>query len=102
MGSVTAEAKEWPKLFRIGPDGQCEEVHGGRMRLEADLQRQVETGMEVMLGVRLLASEYPTGPWHSGRIDSLGLDQQNSPVVIEYKRGTANGVVSQAVSYLVV
>src|SRR5690348_6774438 len=56
--------------------------------------------MESMLGIRFLASEYPTGPWHRGRIDSLGLDENNTPVLIEYKKGSAAGVVSQAVSYL--
>ena len=30
-----------------------------------------------------LASEYGTGPVHSGRIDSLGLDESGAPVVVE-------------------
>ncbi|MFE1962526.1 DUF5655 domain-containing protein [Streptomyces sp. NPDC059479] len=65
-----------------------------------ELQRRVEAGMEAMLGIRFLASEYPTGPWHRGRIDTLGLDENNTPVVIEYKKGADSGVMSQAVSYL--
>ncbi|SHN22741.1 Predicted transport protein [Actinacidiphila paucisporea] len=56
--------------------------------------------MEVMLGVRFLASEYPTGRWHRGRIDTLGLDENNTPVVIEFKKGSDSGVLPQAVSYL--
>ncbi|MGX9922932.1 DUF5655 domain-containing protein [Streptomyces sp. NPDC002248] len=52
-----------------------------------------------MLGVRFLATEYATG-WHGGRVDSLGLDENGSPAVIEYKRGIDTGVLSQAVSYL--
>ncbi|MFD8963399.1 DUF5655 domain-containing protein [Streptomyces sp. NPDC059568] len=70
------------------------------MAMEAELQRRVEAGMEAMLGIRFLASEYPTGPWHRGRVDSLGLDENNTPVVIEYKKGSDSGVLSQAVSYL--
>ncbi|MFF4873978.1 hypothetical protein [Streptomyces sp. NPDC000961] len=56
--------------------------------------------MEQMLGIRFLASEYPSGPWHRGRIDTLGLDENGSPVVIEFKKGSDSGVLSQAVSYL--
>ncbi|MFI1718879.1 DUF5655 domain-containing protein [Streptomyces litmocidini] len=56
--------------------------------------------MEQMLGIRFVASEYATGPWHRGRIDTLGLDENGSPVVIEFKKGSDSGVLSQAVSYL--
>lgn len=56
--------------------------------------------MEAMLGVRFLASEYPTGPWHRGRVDSLGLDEDGAPVIVEFKKGADSGVVSQALSYL--
>nr|WP_256726538.1 DUF5655 domain-containing protein [Streptomyces acidiscabies] len=69
------------------------------MGLEAVLQRRVEASMEAMLGVRFLASEYRTG-WHGGRVDSLGLDENGAPVVVEFKRGVDAGVMSQAVSYL--
>ncbi|WP_330461079.1 DUF5655 domain-containing protein [Streptomyces sp. NBC_00820] len=37
---------------------------------------------------------------HRGRIDTLGLDENGSLVVIEYKKGSDSGVLSQAVSYL--
>lgn len=32
------------------------------MALAVELRRRVEVGMESMLGIRFLASEYPTGP----------------------------------------
>ncbi|WP_318209548.1 MULTISPECIES: DUF5655 domain-containing protein [unclassified Streptomyces] len=67
---------------------------------EADLQRLVETNMQTLLGVRFLASEYSTGPVHAGRIDSLGLDANGAPVVVEYKRGTDPGVINQGLFYL--
>ncbi|MEY9841695.1 DUF5655 domain-containing protein [Streptacidiphilus sp. EB103A] len=87
-------------LFRLDDDGWDVELRGSTVALEVELQRRIEAGMESMLGIRFLASEYPTGPWHRGRIDTLGLDENNIPVVIEYKKGSDNGVVSQAVSYL--
>ncbi|MFF4673936.1 DUF5655 domain-containing protein [Streptomyces sp. NPDC001279] len=87
-------------MFRRDADGRDVELCSSTVALEVDLQRRVEAGLEQMLGVRFLASEYPTGPWHRGRIDTLGLDENGSPVVIEFKKGSDSGVMSQAVSYL--
>ncbi|MEV5449635.1 DUF5655 domain-containing protein [Streptomyces sp. NPDC052535] len=67
---------------------------------EAEVQDLVEAHMETMLGVRFLASEYGTGSLHGGRIDSLGLDENGSPVIVEYKRGTDAGVINQGLFYL--
>lgn len=88
------------KLFRLDADGRDVELQGSTVGLEVELQRRIEAGMESMLGIRFLASEYPTGPWHRGRIDSLGLDENGTPALIEYKKGADSGVLSQAVSYL--
>ncbi|MGA5169725.1 MULTISPECIES: DUF5655 domain-containing protein [Streptomyces] len=68
--------------------------------VEADVQGLVEAHMETLLGVRFLASEYSTGPVHGGRIDSLGLDENGSPVIVEYKRGVDAGVINQGLFYL--
>ncbi|MFD4022231.1 DUF5655 domain-containing protein [Streptomyces sp. NPDC058576] len=68
--------------------------------VEADVQGLVEAHMETLLGVRFLASEYSTGPLHGGRIDSLGLDENGSPVIVEYKRGVDAGVINQGLFYL--
>ncbi len=88
------------KVFWLNADGRDVELRGSTVALEVELQRRVEAGMEAMLGIRLVASEYPTGPWHRGRIDSLGLDENGTPVIIEFKKGNDSGLVSQAVSYL--
>ncbi len=68
--------------------------------VESDVQHLVEAHMETMLGVRFLASEYSTGPVHGGRIDSVGIDENGSPVIVEYKRGTDPGVINQGLFYL--
>ncbi|MGW2397063.1 DUF5655 domain-containing protein [Kitasatospora sp. NPDC001664] len=71
------------------------------MELECHLQALVEANMEAMLGgVRFLATEYWTGPVHRGRIDSLGLDEDGSPVLIEYKRTSSESVLAQGLFYL--
>jgi predicted transport protein len=53
-----------------------------------------------MLGVRLLATEHSTGKVHSGRIDTLGLDENGSPVIFEYKRASNENVINQGLFYL--
>ncbi|MFF3257858.1 hypothetical protein ACFYWO_01630 [Streptomyces sp. NPDC002932] len=70
-------------LFRQDAGERDVELPGSTVALEVALQRRVEADLEAMLGIRFLASESPTGPWHQGRIDTLGLDENGSPVVIE-------------------
>ncbi|MGQ4335515.1 DUF5655 domain-containing protein [Streptomyces hayashii] len=89
------------KLFRTDAMKRgVTEVTPRLAEVEADVQGLVETHMETLLGVRFLASEYSTGPVHGGRIDSLGLDENGSPVIVEYKRGVDAGVINQGLFYL--
>lgn len=37
---------------------------------------------------------------HGGRIDTLGLDENSSPVIIEYKRSVGENVINQGLYYL--
>ncbi|MFJ1779658.1 DUF5655 domain-containing protein [Streptomyces anulatus] len=76
------------------------EVVARLAEVEVDVQGLVEAHMETLLGVRFLASEYGTGAVHGGRIDSLGLDENGSPVIVEYKRGTDAGVINQGLFHL--
>lgn len=87
------------KLFRID-NGVAVEVEGSHMLLEKHLQNVVESNMEVMLGVHFLASEHSTGSRHRGRIDSLGIDGNGSPVIVEYKRTRNHNVINQGLFYL--
>lgn len=87
------------KLFRI-TDGVATELASSTVSLEKSLQSTVEQNMETLFGVRFLASEYSTGPKHGGRIDSLGLDENSSPVIFEYKRALNENVINQGLFYL--
>jgi len=60
----------------------------------------IERNMDVFFGVRFLASEYSTGKKHGGRIDSLGIDENGSPVIFEYKRTQNENVINQGLFYL--
>lgn len=87
------------KLFHI-QDGAVAEIFGQAVQVERSLQNLCEQNLEALLGVRFLASEYSTGPVHGGRIDTLGLDEDGSPVIIEYKRSVNENVINQGLFYL--
>jgi predicted transport protein len=87
------------KLFRID-GGTAVELLGTALALEKPLQLLIERNMEVLFGVRVVASEHSTGKKHGGRIDSLGLDENGSPVIFEYKRSVNENVINQGLFYL--
>lgn len=87
------------KLFRFS-SGKTEELAGKSAAIEKTLQTLVESQMEAFLGVRFLAGEYSTGAKHRGRIDSLGLDENGCPVIVEYKRYSNENVINQGLFYL--
>ena len=87
------------KLFRVG-DGTAVEMVGSALAIEKTLQTLIERNLEPMLGIRFVASEHSTGKAHGGRIDTLGLDENGSPVILEYKRSTNENVINQGLFYL--
>jgi predicted transport protein len=87
------------KLFTIRA-GLVSELSGSSVQIEKDLQALFERNLEKLLGIRFLASEFSTGPVHGGRIDTLGLDEDRCPVIIEYKRSTNENVINQGLYYL--
>jgi len=87
------------KLFNIEKE-PIRELKSKSVALEKSLQTLIEKHLEDFLGIRFLASEYSTGAKHGGRIDTLGLDENGCPVVIEYKRAVNENVVMQGLFYL--
>jgi len=87
------------KLFKIN-DNQVTAIEGQSVAIERSLQTLLEKHLEEFLGVRLLKSEYQTGKTHGGRIDTLGLDENDCPVIIEYKRALNENVINQGLYYL--
>ncbi len=63
---------------------------------EAELRDFFAENLEEILGVRLLDKEYPTT---NGFIDTLGIDENNSPVIIEYKWRENEEILSQGLFY---
>jgi predicted transport protein len=87
------------KLFRVAK-GVATELRGNASDLEKSLQTLIEANLQPLLSVRFIASEHSTGKTHGGRIDSLGLDENNCPVILEYKRSVGENVINQGLFYL--
>lgn len=83
----------------MDPHGATE-IQGQSAAIEKSLQTLIERNLEALLAVRFLASEYSTGKVHGGRIDTLGIDENRSPVIIEYKRSLNENVINQGLFYL--
>ena len=83
------------KLFSVS--GVVEERISSEALLEKELQNLIERNMELFFGVRFLKSEYTIT---NGRMDSIGIDENNSPVIFEYKRSQNENVINQGLFYL--
>jgi len=80
--------------------GGATELKGSSVALEKSLQAYMEQNLEALLSITLLKSEYSTGKTHGGRIDTLGIDENGFPVIIEYKRAINENVINQGLFYI--
>jgi hypothetical protein len=65
---------------------------------EKDLQILIERNLDKIFGISFLESEYPIP---NGRIDTLGLDGNGTPVVIEFKKKQDSGnAIIQGLFYI--
>lgn len=85
------------KLFHVG-SGSIAELTGTIDTVEKSVQLLFEKNLEALIGVRFLATEFTTT--HGGRIDTLGLDENGCPVILEYKRASNENVINQGLFYL--
>lgn len=83
------------KLFSVKPT--VKECISKEVLLEKELQNLIEQNMELFFGVRFLKSEYVIT---NGRMDSIGIDENNCPVIFEYKRSQNENVINQGLFYL--
>lgn len=85
------------KLFKLSSSSVVE-LESSQADLERSLQKLFESNLNDLLGVRFLESEFSTT--HGGRMDTVGIDENNCPVIIEYKRGSHENVINQGLFYL--
>ena len=76
---------------------EVKELIPSTVTLEKELQNLIEQNMKLFFGVRFLESEYRI---KDGRMDSIGIDENNSPVIFEYKRSINENVINQGLFYL--
>ncbi len=84
-------------VFRIR-NGKAIKLSVKQVQSERELQSLVEANLPELLEMYFLATEYVTT--FGGRIDTLAIDCNGAPVIIEYKKGRNDNVINQALSYL--
>lgn len=82
-------------VFEIKP--KVKELKGSSVILEKEIQNLIEQNMEEFFGIRFLATEYSIT---NGRMDSIGIDENNCPVIFEYKRSSSENIINQGLFYL--
>ncbi|HRR28885.1 MAG TPA: DUF5655 domain-containing protein [Victivallales bacterium] len=83
-------------------------IHGNELtlqkptnfKLEKEVQNLIENNLETVFNCKFIATEFSTGHEHAGRIDSLGLSEDNNPVILEYKKIESSELVNQSLYYL--
>lgn len=87
-------------LYRITPEQTIAQIKPSSFPKERDLQKLFEANLVTLLGVRFIGSEFTTGDRQRGRIDSLGVDQDGNPTIIEYKKSSKENIINQGLFYL--
>ncbi len=86
-------------IFEIDK-GKAKQVRLSDFKLEKDLQKLIEGNLETIFNCQFIATEFSTGNFHSGRIDTLALSEDNNPVIIEYKKVASSDLINQSLYYL--
>lgn len=86
-------------LFQIAK-GRVRQIKKTTFPSEKALQELFEKNLETLLRVRFVASEFSTGEKHGGRIDTLGLDENDRPTIIEFKWRDDENIINQGLFYL--
>lgn len=87
-------------LFHIDETNHATRFRASGFELEKQLQKLIELNIEEIFGVRLVATEFVVRGEQPGRIDTLGLDYEGAPTIIEYKRDKNENVINQGLYYM--
>ena len=88
------------KLFKQNKKS-FEELKSDACPSEKELQKFIEKNMESLLRIKFLKTEYAIGIGERNKryIDTLGIDEDSHPVIIEYKKSANRNVISQLLEY---
>ena len=84
-------------LFEI-KNKKAKKVNTKEFKNELELHQLIDMNLEEIFGVRFIKDEHVTDK--HGRIETLGLDESNRPLVIEYKKTKEKGQLVQANRYM--
>lgn len=84
-------------LFEI-KNSKAKKVNHKEFKNELELHQLIDKNLEEIFGIRYIKDEHITEK--HGRIETLGLDESNRPVVIEYKKTQEKGQLVQANRYM--
>ena len=84
-------------LFKVDENSTLKKVDRKDFKNEAELQKLIENNLLYVMGIRFIATEYPIP---NGRIDTLGIDEDDVPVIIEYKWKKDLSAIVQGLFYL--
>jgi len=87
-------------LYLIKENNTVTQVKPSPYNKERDVQKLFEANLEDLLDVRFIASEFTTGDRQRGRIDTLGLDKDGYPTIIEFKKSNKENIINQGLFYL--
>lgn len=79
-------------------DDKVRKLSISKIEKERYIQNLFEKNLNEILNIDFLTSEYSTTA--GGRIDTLGVDKNGSPCIIEYKKGQNDNIINQGLSYL--
>lgn len=84
-------------IFEI-KNGKASKVTQKEFKSELELHDFIDNNLEELFEVRFIKKEHRTDK--HGRIETLGLDYNNRPVVVEYKKTMEKGQLVQAHRYI--
>jgi len=86
-------------VFKISKGELLEKIKPTRFdRKEKELQSLVERNLDKIFDMTFVKTEHPTS--HGGRIDTLALDRDKRPVIIEYKEDKSSTILLQGLYYM--
>lgn len=87
-------------VFKICSDSKVTQLKKTSFCNEKELQTFVEQNLFELFNIQFVATEFFIGQKYAGRIDTLGLDENGCPVIIEYKWTDSETIINQGLFYL--
>ena len=87
-------------LFKIEENKKIKKVNYKEFKLEAEIHEICEKNLEELFQVKFIAHKFNFADEYSGEMDTIGIDYEGNPVIVEYKLDKKRGVLSQILFYM--